>query len=161
MGGAPGVLRVLPYSFTLDEARDKGLATVAAMLLGEQARLMLRPSSAYGDEPGDALGDTPLDDPAVSLTAVLFNLAATPEKENHGAFIEHLVRASPRGIAVLIDESSLAERLGAQAGKHRIDERIALWQQFCAHHRATATIVNLLDPQARPLEHGAALSGAA
>ncbi|MDB5935398.1 MAG: hypothetical protein JWQ01_2742 [Massilia sp.] len=153
VGGAPGVLRVLPYSFTLDEARDKGLATVATMLLGEQGRLMLRPSSAYGDEPGDAVGDTRLDDPGVTMTAVLFNLAATPETENHGAFLEHLVRASTRGVAVLLDESSLVERMGAQAeGKRRIDERIALWRQFCSHHKATATVVNLLDPQARPLE---------
>jgi hypothetical protein len=36
------VLRVLPYSYTLDEARDRGLWTVAAWLLGEQARVMLR-----------------------------------------------------------------------------------------------------------------------
>jgi len=160
MGGAPGVLRVLPYSFTLDEARDKGLAMVATMLLGEQARLMLRPSSAYGDEPRDALGETALDDPSISLSAVLFNLAATPETENHGAFIEHLMRASPRGIAVLIDESSLLERLGAQAGgAARIQERIVLWQQFCGHHHASATIVNLRDPQARPLDQGVQLTG--
>ena len=157
IGGVPGVLRVLPYSFTLDEARDKGLATVATMLLGDQARLMLRPSSAYGDEPQDALGDTRLDDPGVSMTAVLFNLAATPEKENHGAFLEHLVRASPRGVAVLLDESSLVERMGAQGeGKRRIDERIALWRQFCGHHGAPASVVNLLDPAVRPLEQGAA-----
>ena len=157
MGGPPGVLRVLPYSFTLDEARDKGLATVAAMLLGDQARVMLRPSSAYGDEPRDALGEAALDDPNVSLTAVLFNLAATPENENHGAFLDHLLRASPRGVAVLVDESSLAERLAAQAGgRTRVDERIALWQEFCAHHHATAMIVNLLEPQTRPLEQGAA-----
>ena len=157
MGGPPGVLRVLPYSFTLDEARDRGLASVAAMLLGEQARVMLRPSSSYGDEPVDALGSAALIDPAISLTAVLFNLAATPENENHGAFLEHLLRAAPRAIAVLVDESSLAERLAMQAGgRSRVDERIALWQAFCAHHRVTATIVNLLDPQARPLEQGAA-----
>jgi hypothetical protein len=157
MGGPPGVLRVLPYSFTLDEARDRGLASVAAMLLGEQARVMLRPSSGYGDEPVDALGGAALIDPAVSLTAVLFNLAATPENENHGAFLDHLLRASPRGVAVLIDESSLLERLAAQAGgRTRVDERIALWQEFCAHHRATATIVNLLEPQARPLDQGVA-----
>lgn len=149
MGGPPGVLRVLPYSFTLDEARDRGLATVATMLLGEQASVMLRPSSAYGEEPGDILGDE-----KVTMTAVLFNLAATPEKENHGAFIEHLVRQSPRAM-VLIDESSLAERLGPDAGKARIDERVALWRQFCAHHHASATVVNLLDPQARPLEEAA------
>ena len=157
MGGPPGVLRVLPYSFTLDEARDRGLASVAAMLLGEQARVMLRPSSSYGDEPVDALGGAALNDPAISLTAVLFNLAATPENENHGAFLEHLLRAAPRAIAVLVDESSLAERLATQAGsRSRVDERIALWQAFCAHHRVTATIVNLLEPQARPLEQGAA-----
>ncbi|MDL2356321.1 MAG: DUF2868 domain-containing protein [Pseudomonadota bacterium] len=155
MGGEAGVLRVLPYSFTLDETRDKGLAAVAAMLLGEQARVMLRPPCAYGDEPRDALGESRLDDPAVSLTAVLFNLAATPEKENHGTFIEHLTRAAPRGVAVLVDESSLVERLGAGA-RNRIDERIALWQQFCRHHGAAAVIVNLLDPQARPLDQGAA-----
>ncbi len=153
VGGVAGVLRVLPYSFTLDEARDKGLATVATMLLGEQARLMLRPSSSYGDEPVQALGDARLDDPNVSMTAVLFNLAATPESENHGAFLEHLVRASPRPVAVLLDESSLLERMGAQAeGRRRIEERIALWRQFCGHHHATATVVNLLDPAARPLE---------
>jgi hypothetical protein len=161
MGGAPGVLRVLPYSFTVDEGRDKGLATVATMLLGEQARLMLRPTSAYGDEPRDALGETRLDDPNVTLTAVLFNLAATPESENHGLFIEHLMRESPRPIAVLVDESSLVERLGVQGGANRIEERIALWQQFCGHHHANATVVNLLNPQARPLEQGATLSGSA
>jgi hypothetical protein len=157
IGAAAGVLRVLPYSFTIDEARDRGLAQVAVMLLGEQARLMLRPSSAYGDEPVAALGDTPLDDPAVTSTAVLFNLAATPEAENHGAFIAHLVAAAPRGLMVLLDESALLERFGAQAGSaERINERITLWQRFCEHHHASATIVNLLDPSARPLDQGAA-----
>lgn len=155
IGAAPGILRVLPYSFTLDEARDQGLATVATMLLGEQARLMLRPSSSYGDEPAEALGDTPLDDAGVTMTAVLFNLAATPEAENHGAFIDHLVRAAPRALAVLIDESALRERFGAQGdAAARIAERIALWQRFCEHHGARATIVNLLDPHACPLDQG-------
>jgi hypothetical protein len=119
---APAVLRVLPYSFTLDEARDRGLAQVATMLLGEQARVMLRPSSAYGEEPQDALRDVVIDDPSVAYTAVLFNLAATPEKENHGAFLDHL------------------------------------WNQFCGFHRVPATIVNLLNPDRRPLDQGAGLS---
>ena len=149
MGNAgPAVLRVLPYSFTLDEARDRGLAQVAAMLLGEQARVMLRPSSAYGDEPQDALRGVAIDDPAVAYTVVLFNLAATPEKENHGLFLDHLVRLSSRGVAVMIDESALAERSDAA----RMAERVALWQQFCGFHRVPATIVNLLNPQLRPLD---------
>ncbi len=149
----PAVLRVLPYSFTVDEARDRGLAQVAAMLLGDHARVMLRPPSAYGDEPQDMLREVNLDDPAVTYTAVLFNLAATPEKENHGAFLEHLVRASKRGVAVLIDESSLAER----SDDTRLAQRIALWQEFCSFHRAPATIVNLLNPPQRPLDQNAGL----
>ena len=154
-----GILRVLPYSFTLDEARDKGLSSIATMLLGEQARLMLRPPTAYGEEAAEALRDTRLDDAGVTLTAVLFSLAATPEKENHGAFLEHLVRQSARGIGVLVDESGFVERIGAQAGgQARIAERIALWQQFCQFHHTSATIVNLTDPSARPLDSGAGLT---
>jgi len=137
----PVVLRVLPYSFTVDEARDKGLTQLAAMLFGDQARVMLRPPSAYGDEPEDLLRDVNLDD--ANVTAVLFNLAATPEKENHGVFLDHLVRNSKRAVSVLIDESALLERSGAD----RVAERRALWQQFCQFHRTSPTFVNLLHPQ--------------
>ncbi len=151
---APALLRVLPYSFTVDEARDRGLSQVATMLFGEQARVMLRPPCAYGDEPQQALGGAGTDDKDVTCTAVLFNLAATPEKENHGAFLDHLIRSSPRGIAVLIDESSLIERSDAT----RIAERVSLWQQFCSFHRAPVTVVNLLSPQSRPLDQNAGLS---
>lgn len=151
----PGVLRVLPYSFNLDEARDRGLAEVAAMLLGDQARVMLRPSSAYGEELKDQLRDTDLNDGGVTLTGVLFNLAATPEKENHGAFLDYVVRNSARGVSVLIDESAFAERLGGPDGQQRLAERIALWQQFCNFHHAPATIVNLLQPSQRPVDAGA------
>lgn len=157
--GGPAVLRVLPYSFTIDEARDNGLRAVAAMLLGEQARLMLRPPVAYGEEPREALEEARLNDAEVALTAVLFNLAATPEHENHGAFLDYLVRASARGIAVLVDESGLLERTGAQTGgAARVAERVALWQQFCNYHHAPATLVNLLHPQAHRLESGAGLT---
>ena len=159
LGGAPGMLRVLPYSFAVDEARDKGLSRLATELLGEQARLMLRPSMAYGDEPRDALQDIKLNESDATLTAVLFNLAATPEKENHGALLDYLVRESARGIAVLVDESGYLERVGTQAGSQaRMTERIALWQQFCSFHKAPATFVNLLNPEARPLDTGAGLT---
>ncbi|MBH2019869.1 MAG: hypothetical protein I8H91_10035 [Burkholderiales bacterium] len=68
-----------PYSFAVDEARDKGLSLLATQLPGKQARLMLRPSIPYGEEPQDALRNLKLDDGDAPLTAVLFNLAATPE----------------------------------------------------------------------------------
>jgi hypothetical protein len=157
--GTPAVLRVLPYSFTLDEARDRGLWTVAAMALGAQARVLLRPTAPYGEEPKDVLGATPSDEAGVTVTAALFSLAATPEKENHGAFLDYLVRNSRRGVAVLLDESSLTERGAGQAGLDaRVNERIALWRQFCSFHGTAATVVNLVDPSKRPIELGAGLA---
>ena len=157
--GTPAVLRVLPYSFTLDEARDRGLWTVAAMALGAQARVLLRPTVPYGEEPKEALGATPVDEAGVTVTAALFSLSATPEKENHGAFLDHLVRTSRRGVAVLLDESSLTERGAGQAGlEARVNERIALWRQFCSFHGTAATVVNLIEPDKRPIELGAGLA---
>ena len=148
-GASPAILRVLPYSFTLDEDRDRGLSVIAAQLLGERARVMLRPSQAYGEEM--APGDAKLVDPDVTLTAALFNLSATPEKENHGAFLDGLLRDGPRAVKVLIDESAYLERIGSE----QIATRIALWREFCHFHHLEATIVNLLDPTARqaPAHH--------
>lgn len=157
--GTPAVLRVLPYSFTLDEARDRGLWTVAAMALGAQARVLLRPTVPYGEEPKEALRDTSLEEAGVTVTAALFSLAATPEKENHGAFLDYLVRHTKRGVAVLLDESSLTERGAGQAGLDaRVNERISLWRQFCSFHGTAATVVNLVDPARRPIELGAGLA---
>jgi Protein of unknown function (DUF2868) len=157
--GTPAVLRVLPYSFTLDEARDRGLWTVAAMALGAQARVLLRPTVPYGEEPKEALRDTSLEEAGVTVTAALFSLAATPEKENHGAFLDYLVRNTKRGVAVLLDESSLTERGAGQAGLDaRVNERISLWRQFCSFHGTAATVVNLVDPARRPIELGAGLA---
>lgn len=161
--GTPAVLRVLPYSFTLDEARDRGLWTVAAMALGAQARVLLRPTVPYGEEPKEALQaglhDARFDEAGVTVTAALFNLAATPEKENHGAFLDYLARNSKRGVAVLLDESGMLERAGGQGGAEaRIAERIALWRQFCSFHGTAATVVNLLQPERHPIELGAGLA---
>jgi hypothetical protein len=154
--GTGGMLRVLPFSFTVDEARHRGLGQIAIMLFGDQGRMMLRPSTSYGEEPREVLRDVDLNDPNVTMTAVLFNLTATPEKENHGAFLDYLVKASPRGIAVLLDESSYVERMGP-VDQRGLAERTALWQEFCHFHQTTATVVNLLDPSIHPLDAGVGL----
>jgi hypothetical protein len=131
-----GTLRVLPYSFTVDEQRHRGLQQVAVSMFGEQGRLMLRPSTAYGEEPQVS------DDAEVTATAALFNLAATPERENHGAFLDALSKTVPRGVTVLLDDSAYLERMGPE----RLAERVALWQEFCNFHRSAASVVNLQAP---------------
>lgn len=127
-----GTLRVLPYSFTVDEQRQRALERIATDMFGDQGRLMLRPATAYGELPQVAA------DAEVAATAALFNLTATPEQENHGAFLDAL----PSGATVLLDESAYVERMG----RERLAERIALWQEFCRFHNTSATVVNLREP---------------
>lgn len=150
---SPSMLRIFPYSFTVDEVRQRQLNTVAQLLLGEKASVMLRPSATYGDAPQDALGDTAPDNSNIAVNAILFNLAATPEQENHGEFIDHLARIAPGQLLVLIDESLYLERLGEQPGSQdRVQQRSELWRQFCSTHQARAVIINLHEPAARAVD---------
>lgn len=168
MAGSPGILCVVPYSFTIDAPHRAGLAVVARMLLGRNADLAVRPGVRYGADPAEAdlMVDRQADqgaagtaaafhDAASTVVAVLFNLTATPETENHGAFLRACVARSP-GITVLIDESGFLERQTAHDGG-RMAQRTALWKNFCEAHGAAATIVNLRAPEARrqDLESGA------
>ncbi|HEU4852440.1 MAG TPA: DUF2868 domain-containing protein [Telluria sp.] len=147
----PGVLRVLPYSFSVDEGRDKGLASLAELMFGERSRMILRPACGYGEDPAEALRGVDLADASVTSTAILFGLSATPEREAHGAFIDFLVRAKVRGLKVLVDEAGYVERIGAQPdGERRVAERVHLWRQFCDYHGVPATLVNLEHPEKYP-----------
>jgi hypothetical protein len=147
----PAVLPVFPYSFTVDGIRNEGLTTLARMLLGPQARVKLHPSTPYGEAPQeeqDRQKAAPADTAGTALTVVLFNLSATPEKENQGAFLDHFSRHSGRRFLVMVDQSGYRERLGTQAvGDARMLERIALWRQFCELHSTPVCIVDLLDPR--------------
>lgn len=149
-GRGPVTVRVLPYSFTLDERRDRGLSVIAASMFGEQARVMLRPSLPYGEDFKAVLQDLgpDSDSDSATMTAVLFNLAATPEQENHGALLSAIARQLPGKVSVLVDESALTERAITQTGVDaRLAERIALWRQFCTYHQVPVTVVNLLQPE--------------
>jgi hypothetical protein len=149
----PGTLRVLPYSFTVDEGRDKGLAALAVQMLGERSRVILRPSCGYGEDPAAALHGVDLADPSVTSTAILFGIAATPEREAHGAYIDYVARAKVRSLKVLLDESGYLERTGSQPGnEQRMAERVHLWRQFCDYHGVPATLVNLQHPEKYPLQ---------
>ena len=133
-GGAPGLLRVLPYSLTVDEARSKALDVVAQEMLGDQARVRLLPPAAYGSEA------PPLEAGDGVTNAVLFGIAATPEQENHGAFLAALGRG--KRLVALLDQSALAARTDAG----RLSERIELWREFCLLHGAEPRVVDLLAP---------------
>ena len=148
-GGDGSLLQVLPYSFALDATRQQALLQVAGMLLGKRTQVTVETSADYSAETVASISVPRSDN--VTITAILFNLAATPETENHGAFIARALqqtRSAGRQVLVLLDESGYTARLGNQAGAAaRIAERIALWQGFLQQYQVQATVVDLLEPQ--------------
>ncbi len=146
-------LQVYPYSFQLDVLRQQQLTLLSRRLLGEQAELQLQGSTGYGETAPalvmpapPVMAENPDNRNETRIVCPLFNLSATPEKEEQGIFLEHLMRQHPQRLMVLVDESGLRERLGNQAGSEsRLQERIALWRQFCSLYQAKANIVDLSD----------------
>jgi hypothetical protein len=82
------------------------------------------------------------------VMVLLFNLAATPEEENHGEVIagvrDWLAARQPRAqLLVLVDEGPYAERMAIDGATGRVAERRDAWQQFVAAHGLAACSVDL------------------
>jgi hypothetical protein len=152
-GAATAWVQVFPYSFAVDAAHQQGLSQLAKVHWGDNAQVQCQASTAYGDDAA-----LPTSDAAAppALSVALFNLSATPERENHGEFLDQLALAYGRKLALWVDESAYVQRVGQQAGgPARVSERVALWRQFGELHQFPVTIVNLLHPARQPLESGA------
>jgi len=148
-------LRVLPYSYTLDAAATAGLHALARTLFGEHAVLDQHASIAFGEEAraADALAAAAADEPPVALDLALFSLAATPEQENHGAFLDALRTRGAAARAMLVDEGPYARRLGPQAGSDaRLAERRAAWRAFGAARGWPIAFADLAAPDLPALE---------
>jgi hypothetical protein len=147
-GAATAWVQVFPYSFSLHATHRQGLAKMAQSLWGENTQVQCQASTAYGE---DVTLPTPnAERPAASLTVALFNLSATPERENHGEFLDQLNQRAAGNLSLWVDDSAYSERVGSQTGgTARLNERKALWLQFGELHHCPVTVVRLLPP-ARP-----------
>ena len=106
----------------------------------------------FGAEASAANGLDPADR-SVALSVALFNLASTPEHENHGAFLEALRPVAEPRLLALIDESSYRRRLGAAAGaRDRLAERRHAWSAFSSSHAVPVAFVDLAAPDLAQLE---------
>jgi hypothetical protein len=145
-------VRVLPYSYTLDEAAVAGLNAVARHLFGDATQLALRPSIALGAE-DTAARDLPRQEVDVPLMLAVFNAATTPEQENHGRFLDALRRASDTPLAVLVDLEPYRRRLGMMGGAaERLQERCRAWQAFAADRGLSAVCIDLSAPELGRIE---------
>jgi len=151
---APGSarVRVLPYSYTLDEGAVAGLNALARHLLGEATQLALRPSTDFGAEAAAAAG-LPRREADVPLTLAVFNAAAIPENENHGLFVDTLRGALDTPLALLVDTGPYRARLGTDAAaSQRLAERLDAWRSFAAQRRLPVSFVDLGAPDATQAE---------
>lgn len=117
-------VRVAPYSFEAPARSRAGLEAVLARAFETPVHLAWVNPVRYGDDP------PPASDAGVpTVTVALFNLSATPELENHVAFVsalaEHGNAAAPP--IVIVDVSEFAARFHAQPT--RISERELAWRE--------------------------------
>lgn len=169
--GGQGRVRVVPYSYTVTAAVQAGLDAVLARAYGGAAPT-IDPPIGWGDDEAllglaaaAAAAVTPTQrEAAATVTAVtlpLFSLAATPEREAHGAFLGALARGVPTGhpLIALIDESGFLARWPDD--ESRLAGRRTAWREFVADHGAVSVFVDLAAPDLTAAEADLAAASAA
>ncbi len=156
--GRGRIVRVVPYSFEpTREAHDK-LRRLLVAALGEKTTVETDTTVPYGDEDewiarqGERLGQA-------DQLIILFNLASTPEAENHGAMVQGVRNrlGNEAELTVLLDDSSFMHKhRGQPSGPRRLDERLQAWRAVmtaCAIEPIRVSLNSDSDPdEARVLE---------
>jgi len=134
--GAQGLttqVRVTPYAFTPGSEAKQRLVGLLEGAFGENVSVQFDAPAEYGSE--DRWLKEAAFSPAIDHHIVMFNLASTPEIENHGSFAVGLRQRladekTGTAVALLLDEGNYRERLGHGAGSYdRLNSRRAAWQQ--------------------------------
>lgn len=133
-------VRVLPYSYQVPAASVQGLTAAFGRAFGPHADVSFAESVQYGDE--ERIADLP----AADLVVGLFNLAATPERENQAAFAQALrARAGPgAAVAAIVDETGFARRFAHQPA--RVEERRGAWRTALEGLGVEPVFIDLADP---------------
>jgi hypothetical protein len=157
LGGSNAALpaqsvRLTAFAYQPGSSSEQGVQRLLRAAFGMDTRIDFAPVLHYGCE---AEQDTPSREHSSDIDVLLFNLAATPEAENHGSVLQQARTRQERAAAgsrllVLVDESPYVARLGGDASlAGRIEQRRAAWKDFVRAHGLEACCVDLA---AVPLE---------
>ena len=124
-GGAPRV-QLLPHGAAPSAQAALGLRALLAQVLGPGVQLALAPATPYGDEEAAA---RLAPEPGTTLRLALVDLAATPEDDTHGRFVQALRAAAPEVPLLLLADSAAFDRRFA-ATPARGTERRQAWQKL-------------------------------
>lgn len=160
-GGGLGLASALVVPYSYEPAADvkQGIEQLLGQAFGAGLPVEFQSSIAYGGEEGFDPAAVPAGTEG-ALLVLLFNLAATPEDENHGRLIA-LARKRVEGapafafLLVLIDPSGYLERFGTKAASGtRMEERMEAWRTFCHTHGVGAAFVDLESKDDRSRQAG-------
>jgi hypothetical protein len=138
---------VVPYAYEPKTASIAGLESLLGATLGANLKIRMGDPVKYGDEGAVA---TRLAATTATWHVILMTLAATPEVENHGAFLQAwrdwLVKnATSAPLLIVIDEGPYAARMrGEMALEQRLQERRKLWREFVAGYGLRAVFADLI-----------------
>lgn len=137
-------IAVVPYSFDVPVANRDGLTKLMARVFDAGVDIAWRAPIAYGDDTSPDLPPPPL-----AGVVALFNLTATPERENHGAFIAALAAraAGHAPLTAIVDSSDFVQRFRAEP--RRTEERETAWRQALEAEGIEPLFVRLVDPDLR------------
>jgi hypothetical protein len=127
---------VAPYASEPGARTGLALHVLMAKALGDAVQIELAPTLAFGAEDDAAAFARP---PAgTTLAVALFDLAATPEPENHGRLARQLAAFAPT--VMLIDEAAFAQRF--KADPTRLAQRRGAWRELAVALGTTPVFIN-------------------
>ena len=138
-------VQVLPHGFVPTAASTLGLRALLVAAFGEGCEPVMADSTAYGDEERAPSALTGL-----AWRIAWFDLAATPEAQAQGRFVEQLRRAglsplvSPVPLVMLVDEAGYRRRMGANSP--RLGERRVAWRVLADAVQVGLACVDLQAP---------------
>ncbi len=141
--GAAALVQVLPHGAAASATAALGLRSLLAGTWGDDLKLQVLPATAHGDEEQAAAAA-----PGALLRVALFDLAATPEAEAQGRFVQQLQAvADAPPLLALVDEAAFRQRFGALP--ERLAERRAAWQRWADGLGVTLLCCDLTQPDPR------------
>lgn len=132
--GGAGEVRITPYAYRPSDAIAQRLTRLIRATFGDATHVQIDSPVDYGAE-DDWIKSASLRH-ETDHHLLLFNLASTPEAENHGIFASGLANKLSHAkqgtsIAALLDESGYKQRVGMQAGGDaRLAERREAWSRM-------------------------------
>lgn len=128
------------YSYAVPKVNAEGLSQLMTRALQSTVDVQWLPVTAYGADEVPALP------PSVTAVIAVFNLAATPESETHGAFARALAatRTSDAPLMTLVDTSEFIDRFNDQP--RRVAERRESWRRMLAAAGFDPLFIRLANP---------------